>query len=264
MQYRRRALSSSFEAKNEGTIIDNYMTIVALEDGVYAKLDNNPLEYCIDGSGDWVVLPKNTNTPSIDKGQTISFRGECTISSYSGIGHFTIKGECNLMGNCNSLLFGDNPSDDLTGKTYAFSNVFRNNLIVEVADDFLPATILTDACYSYMFQACDLLVKAPKLPAMTLANSCYGNMFEDCDSLEVAPDLPAQILSPYCYVCMFQYCKNLKYVKALFLSLSSGQYCTDYWLYDVSSRGTFVKSKDASWNVSGASGIPSAWDIVLV
>ena len=65
MHYRRRALSASFEVKNEGTIIDNYMTIVALEDGVYAKLDNNPLEYCIDGSGDWVVLPKNTNTPSI-------------------------------------------------------------------------------------------------------------------------------------------------------------------------------------------------------
>lgn len=263
MQYRRRALSASFEVKNEGTIIDNYMTIVALEDGVYAKLDNNPLEYCIDGSGDWVVLPKNTNTPSIDKGQTISFRGECTISSYSGIGRFTIHGECNLMGNCNSLLFGDNPSDDLTGKTYAFSNLFRNNLIVEVADDFLPATILADACYSYMFQACDLLVKAPKLPAMTLANSCYGYMFEDCDSLEVAPDLPAQNLVQYCYTSMFEYCRNLKYVKALFIELPS-TYCTQDWLYFVSQEGTFVKSKDATWNVSGASGIPSAWDIVLV
>lgn len=238
MQYRRRALSASFEVKNEGIIIDNYMTIVALEDGVYAKLDNNPLEYCIDGSGDWVVLPKNTNTPSINKGQTISFRGECTISSYSGIGHFTIKGKCNLMGNCNSLLFGDNPSNDLTGKNYAFSNLFRSNPIVEVADGFLPA--------------------------MTLANHCYESMFSECSSLEIAPDLPAQILSSYCYASMFEYCSSLKYVKALFLSLSSGQYCTDYWLYYVSSRGTFVKSKDATWNVSGASGIPSAWDIVLV
>lgn len=263
MQYRRRALSASFEAKNEGTIIDNYMTIVALEDGVYAKLDNNPLEYCIDGSGDWVVLPKNTNTPSINKGQTISFRGECTISSYSGIGHFTIKGECNLMGNCNSLLFGDNPSDDLTGKGHAFSNLFRSNPIVEVADDFLPATTLADACYSYMFQSCDLLVKAPKLPAMTLANSCYGYMFEDCDSLEVAPDLPAQNLVQYCYTSMFEYCRNLKYVKALFIELPS-TYCTLDWLYFVSQEGTFVKSKDATWNVVGASGIPSAWDIVLV
>jgi hypothetical protein len=263
MQYRRRALSASFEAKNEGTIIDNYMTIVALEDGVYANLNNNPLEYCIDGSGDWVVLPKNTNTPSINKGQTISFRGECTISSYSGIGHFTIKGECNLMGNCNSLLFGDNPSDDLTGKTYAFSNLFRNNLIVEVADDFLPATILADACYSYMFQACDLLVKAPKLPAMTLANSCYGYMFEDCDSLEVAPDLPAQNLIEYCYISMFNYCSKLKYVKALFIELPS-IYCTMDWLYYVPQGGTFVKSKDATWDKVGSSGIPSSWNIVLV
>lgn len=263
MHDRRRALSASFEAKNEGTIIDNYMTIVALEDGVYAKLNNNPLEYCIDGSGDWVVLPKNTNTPSINKGQTISFRGECTISSNSGIGRFTIKGKCNLMGNCNSLLFGDNPSDDLTGKTYAFSNLFMNNLIVEVADDFLPATILADACYRYMFQACDLLVKAPKLPAMTLANSCYSYMFEDCDSLEVAPDLPAQNLVQYCYTSMFEYCQNLKYVKALFIELPS-IYCTMDWLYYVSQEGTFVKSKDATWNVVGANGIPSAWDIVLV
>lgn len=262
MQYRRRALSASFEVKNEGTIIDNYMTIVALEDGVYAKLDKNPLEYCIDGSGDWVVLPKNTNTPSIDKGQTISFRGECKSSSY-GIGHFTIKGECNLMGNCNSLLFGDNPSDDLTGKTYVFANLFRNNLIVEVADDFLPATILTDGCYSYMFQGCDLLVKAPKLPAMTLTNYCYGYMFEDCDSLEVAPDLPAQNLVQYCYISMFSYCPKLKYVKALFIEIPSTN-CTMDWLYHVPQGGTFVKSKDATWNVVGASGIPSSWDIVLV
>ena len=36
---------------------------------------------------------------------------------------------------------------------------------------------------------------------------------------------------------------------------------TQNWLYNVSSTGTFVKNSAATWNVSGASGIPSGWTV---
>lgn len=109
---RRRSLIGSAGTTTAGpsTVIDidNYMTIVALEDGLTAKLSRNAVEYCVDGDGNWKTLTANTETESINKGQTLSFRGEATPTSSYGIGFFTISKACNLTGNCNSLLFGDN------------------------------------------------------------------------------------------------------------------------------------------------------------
>ena len=80
-----------------------------------------------------------------------------------------------------------------------------------------------------------LLTKAPVLPAKKLAESCYSNMFDGCTSLN--------------------------YVKALFTDEPSdgATYC---WLFDVSPTGTFVKSKNAKWDVRGSSGIPEGWNVV--
>ena len=36
----------------------------------------------------------------------------------------------------------------------------------------------------------------------------------------------------------------------------------DRWVYNVSSTGTFVKSKDATWDVRGVSGIPEGWKVI--
>ena len=102
---------------------NNYMTIEALEDGLTAKLTRTATQYCIDGSGEWVSLSAGSTTPAINAGQTISFKAtNPSISSSYGIGTFTISKQCNLKGNCMSLLFGDNAatSTDLSGKNYAF------------------------------------------------------------------------------------------------------------------------------------------------
>ena len=122
---RRRFFSS--QSNSYGPIhINDYLTIEALEDGLTAKLSVNSIWYCIDGDGDWITLSADTPTPSINKGQTLSFRGNLSPNSRSGIGTFTISESCNLSGNCMSLLYGSNASINysLVGKDYAFYRLF--------------------------------------------------------------------------------------------------------------------------------------------
>lgn len=125
----------------------------------------------------------------------------------------------------------------------------------------LPATTLASCCYSLMFAGCTSLATAPELPAKTLKWSCYSDMFNGCTSLTTAPVLPATFLEEECYYNMFYGCTNLNYVKALFKTTPSDKYTKD-WLSGVSSTGIFVKSKDATWNVTGANGIPNGWNVV--
>ena len=324
-----------------GIDIDNYLTIVALEDGLTATLSGGTVEYCIDGDGNWKTLASNTASESINKEQTLSFRGNLSPNLSSGVGRFIINKSCDLTGNCNSLLFGDNAksNNSLSGKNYAFKYLFQNcTTIRNVSTNFLPATILANNCYYGMFKNCSSLTTAPKLPATTLASSCYSDMFYGCKSLITAPELPVKTLANYCYnsmfrgcssltttpqlpattlatscytsmfmdctsltsapqlpattlkdscyhsmfygckslttapilpattlvsscyINMFYGCSKLNYIKAMFTTTPSSSY-TGYWIHGVASSGTFVKNKNATWDVTGTYGIPSGWTV---
>ena len=133
----------------------------------------------------------------------------------------------------------------------------------------LPATNIAASCYKGMFYACTSLVTAPELPATTLYPNCYECMFEGCKSLVKAPELPATTLSERCYGGMFYSCSSLNYVKMLGVNApdSIRWYLSYdklyYWLDKVSSTGTFIKSKDATWDMSQVK-IPSGWTIKSV
>ena len=310
-------LAAAASTQGGGVDIDNYLTIVALEDGLTAALSGNTVEYCVDGDGNWITLADGATSPAINTGQTLSFRGNLTPTSSAGVGTFTISKSCDLTGNCNSLLFGDNAKTNLSlsGKDYAFYKLFNFCYAIEnVSSNFLPATTLVSNCYSYMFYGCDVLSTATQLPATTLANYCYYNMFGNCTSLTTAPELPATtlaegcykkmfnachslttapelpatILASYCYDGMFSDCKSLttapelpaktlvsncyngmfggcnllNYIKAAFTTTPSSTY-TSNWVSGVAKSGTFVKNKNATWNVTGVSGIPSGWTVEL-
>ena len=190
----------------------NYLTILALEDGLTASLSENACQYCIDGDDNWVDLPAGTTTQSINQGQRLSFRGNLTPISSIGIGTFTINKKCNIEGNCMSLLFGDDAVNNysLEGKDRAFYKLFYNcTTIIQVSETFLPATTLSTICYYWLFYGCKSLTTAPELPATTLADSCYDGMFYDCKSLTTAPELPATTLADSCYNRMFKNCTGL-------------------------------------------------------
>lgn len=267
----------------------NYLTIVALEDGLTASLSTNDVEYSIDGNDNWTTLTAGTASPAINKGQYISFRGNLTPTSSAGVGTFTISKSCDLTGNCNSLLFGDGAKTNLrlSGKNYAFYDLFYYcTTIKNVSPNFLPATSLADYCYYAMFSGCTSLTTAPALPATYLVSNCYGAMFGSCTSLTTAPELPATTLATYCYngmfngctslttapelpattlksSCyhyMFKGCSKLNYIKAMFTTKPSSSY-TNNWVSGVASTGTFVKNANATWYVYGTSGIPSGWTV---
>lgn len=254
---------------------NDYLTIEALEDGLTVSLSQNACEYCID-NGSWNNLSADVITPSINKGQTLSFKGSLTPNSGTGkssraidpgiglgIGRFTISKKCNLKGNIMSLLFGDNfeGQTDLNGYDYAFCNLFNYcSTIIDASQLLLPATTLASHCYYNMFWGCSSLVTVPELPATTLADFCYYSMFRGCSSLVTAPELPATTLAEGCYISMFENCSKLNYIKALFTTTPGYSY-TSYWVSDVSSTGTFVKNKNAIWNVTGTDGIPTGWTV---
>ena len=125
----------------------------------------------------------------------------------------------------------------------------------------LPAKVMAKVCYSGMFWGCTSLMKAPELPATVMKSGCYRSMFAGCTSLTKAPELPATELAEYCYGSMFAGCTSLNYVKALFTDEPSKE-TTREWLLGVSPTGTFVKSKDATWEVRGENGIPEGWTII--
>ncbi len=269
---------------------ENYMTIEALEDGLSAMLNYSDLQYNIDG-GDWVSLPAGAYTSTINTGQKLYFKGSgLTPTSNSGIGTFTITKSCNLTGNCNSLLFGDNAEKNfsLAEFPYAYYKLFYNcSAIKGVSKTFIPAMALSNYCYGYMFYGCTNLVGAPDLPAQTLTSNCYYNLYYNCSSLtdpgiisattlatyccygmyykctnlETGPDLLASETKSYCYYYMFSGCTKLNRIKMLAVTMS-GYYYMYYWMNGVSSSGTFTKHPDATWTTIGASGVPTGWDII--
>ena len=272
---------------NEIDYSKEFFTIRALEDGLTVQLSENASEYRID-NGEWISLAANTATPSINRGQKISFKITNPTISY-GIGIFTVNKAFNVEGNIMSLLYGDDFEGqiDLNGKDYAFCELFYECPTIENAENLiLPATTLAKSCYmemfcdctslttapqilattlatscyDYMFRDCTSLTTAPELPATTLVNGCYFGMFYGCTSLTTAPELPATTLAKNCYYDMFRNCSNLSYIKMLATDISANK-CLNNWVSGVASSGTFVKNANMTSLPSGVSGIPEGWTV---
>ena len=151
------------------------------------------------------------------------------------------------------------PARELAEECYYWMFVGCENLTKAPA---LPATKLAEGCYSWMFAGCENLTKAPGLPATELAEGCYSEMFFGCTSLTEAPALPATELAEDCYKQMFEGCTSLNYVKALFTDWPTSE-TSGSWLLGVAPAGTFVKNKNATWDVRGENGIPYGWTVVI-
>jgi len=245
--------------------------------------------YSLDYGETWTQMNNNVATPTIENGSIVVFKGSFSNVSYGdqyedcGIGNFSSTGKFSVMGDIKSII---NFNDTLIYQNF-FGLFFNNENIVSAKHLILPlnlseccygemfrgctsltsapelnATTLAGACYLDMFSGCTSLTSAPALPATTLAGSCYSHMFNGCTSLTSAPALNATTLANYCYNCMFIGCSNLNYIKALFTTTPSDSY-TQNWVSGVASSGTFVKSPNASWDVTGNNGVPTGWEVVV-
>ncbi len=266
--------------------------IVVFSAGYYS---NAVLEYRIN-DGEWTEYPSDDyefeGITLANVGDKVSFRGDNYGTEGEGLGRYYCTAPCYIYGNVMSLLYKENFATATTlPRDFIFHNLFAGNENSTRAiyshptkDLLLPATTLTEECYSGMFQytcltrapelpaetlakrcywcmflGCTSLTKAPKLPSETLAEGCYSRMFEGCTSLTKAPVLPAPTMVDDCYYNMFKGCSSLNEVECL--ATSFGSYSTYKWLDGVPSTGTFTKAAGVTWP-TGASGIPEGWTVV--
>ena len=191
------------------------------------------------------------------------------IFEHTGINEAPVLPASKLGEYCYDGLFGDCPSltnipiNYLTATNLeagCYQGMFYGTSITTAPTLF--ANVIKANCYTYMFGKCKSLINVPAnyLPATTLAQGCYQSMFSNCESLTQAPELPATTLVQGCYAYMFIGCKNLNYIKCLATDISATD-CTNYWITDVPSTGTFVKNSSmTSWK-TGNNGIPKNWTV---
>ena len=203
---------------------------------IYISVDNgNTWEEKAASSQGTILAELNTNEEILIKGYNETYY----VSKYNN--KFNISGSFNVSGNIMSLIYGDDFKDQITlNGSDNFSRLFENcYYIVSAKNLILPATTLTESCYSCMFfcgmtderstfieppelpattlaEGCyfsmfyrTAIRTAPELPATTLANSCYYEMFYGCFNLITAPELPATTLARSCYYGMFNECRSL-------------------------------------------------------
>lgn len=219
-----------------------YLTIEALEDGVYnVKGNKNQYYYSING-GEWIAMQIETYDPvpiTLQTGDVVRFKGY-----HAGQELFSrTEKKFNIYGNPMSLIYLDDFKDK-TSYYMAGSNFFMmcyQSGVVDAGNLVLPVLNLGlgSMDYSNMFNGCTNLTKAPELPATTIGNDAYREMFKGCT--------------------------KLNYVKCLATTNTkpgwTGVLVAFAWLQNVSATGTFVKAAGANWN-SGISGIPSGWTVV--
>ena len=199
------------------------LTIEAIEAGAQVNFDintdvaTNGVQYrtfsTASGWSDWADYTDNDPVTLASIGDKVQFWGDNEKYGSSPASNIQFDKDCYAYGNIMSLIKSTDfiTETTLTG-SYNFYRLFYNNTHLKSHADkplMLPATTLTERCYSQMFVGCTSLTIAPKLPAMEMKKMCYGDMFRNCTSLIAVPDLPATTLAEYCYCNMFQGCTEL-------------------------------------------------------
>ena len=179
----------------------NEVTFANTKLGAFA--DN--LEYSLDGNS-WSPLSAD-DVITLNSGESILFRNPSNTVYNLAMGTNIVKtsDEYEVGGDIIKLFY---PGIELPFE--AFQSAFNGDVLIISASDLkLPATVLSNSCYSSMFSGCTSLTAAPELPATALAEGCYSFMFFGCTSLTAAPELPATALANSCYNSMFYECTSL-------------------------------------------------------
>ena len=229
---------------------NGYISVINPPEGAGMKYSKN--------NGDKIPIESDIEI-HLEQFDVVQFYGNGT--DYSGTK--IVSGiNMSLYGNIMSLVDEENFATITTMEGASFAGLFAGNTCgFEASGLLLPATTLSQDCYSGMFAGCSQMSDTPvELPALTLAPGCYSNMFEGCDMIPATPHLPATELVDRCYASMFSRCGTIEQVTCLATTIT-GSGCTTDWLNGVKPAGTFTKAKGASCWTWGPSGIPNNWTV---
>lgn len=227
-----------------------HLTLTAYEQSTvftfvpHDRSEGDSFEYSTDSGNTW----NQSGVYTLDSPFTITTSGSVRLRSTSWRSYIESSSKYLVRGNVMSLIYGDDFVGQTTLKTdHQFELLFDG---ADIGDIYLPATTLTDHCYSDMFYKCRFINNIPELPATTLApycyysmfkrsnitntpvlpattlsEGCYKEMFEDCSSLVNFPALPATTLTPHCYELMFAGCESLVNAGYVLGALTAADHC---------------------------------------
>ncbi|MBP5448338.1 MAG: hypothetical protein J6X95_09690 [Treponema sp.] len=257
-------------AQSTQVTLETPLTLEACVDGAVITFNNKaagPVTYKVNGGTAQTIASGATGTiPLSAIGDKVEFFGDNNTYAaidYAHYSHIACSADCYIYGNIMSLVKSVGFASETTLEgSYTFCQLFDGDAHIKNktgSNLLLPATTLTDRCYSGMFNGCSNLTIAPALPAVNLAFYCYSWMFCGCSKLKKTPDLLATTLANSCYVGMFQGCSELSSVTCL--ASSGSDINMTNWLDGVAATGTFIKAKNSKPWSKGPSGIPIGWTV---
>ena len=137
----------------------------------------------------------------------------------------------------------------------------RGNIMTLLDPSGRQSEIPSAYCFQYLFLMCGSLLTPPALPATVLKPYCYNGMFYMCAALASTPSLPAKNLETGCYNRMFynlDTCEGINSIDAGFTSFADGS-CTNDWLFNAASGGTYTVPEGFESFEAGASTFPEGW-----
>ena len=132
---------------------------------------------------------------------------------------------CYVYGNVMSLITPD--GNWLKNKTikepYALASLLGSTNIVTHPTRrlMLPATKLSEGCYTHMFEYSKIEV-APELPATTLVESCYSSMFKRCAKLSSVTCMATTMTGEYALMSWLDGAGTDKSITTLTLTHAAG------------------------------------------
>lgn len=115
----------------------------------------------------------------------------------------------------------------------------------------------------HLFQNCTALVDVSNLILKSKDGNrgFYYHLFDGCSNIEKSPVIQLETFNIRDIMgYMFQNCSKLNHITAMLLTTPSFSF-TSNWVNGVAASGTFVKNKDATWDVTGKNGIPTGWTV---
>lgn len=168
-------------------------------------------QYSVNDGFTWTDWTDPSVPVSFGNGTVLWLRGEnYTLNTFSQHSSFIFGNDSvptYVEGNILYLL-SYTATPEYLPAAYCYSYLFQDCKALAKAPE-LPMTNIAEYCYFHMFDGCTSLRSAPVLPATSMRESCYAYMFYGCSSLTDAPALPATDLAQRCYQSMFQYCTSL-------------------------------------------------------